>query len=197
MNQPLNDTWVVYFHAKNLNKNYSQNTLKLIEFDDIEYFWRTFNNIPKPTEMFSEPGVYKKVIKSTGQVPGAISLFRKNSYPTWEDKSNINGFEWSIRKYKDFHEINDLWTLLTVKTVGENFDYSNILNGVRIVDCTVDQKIMYRIEMWFSNKKYKNYFESKVKELLELPYYIKLLYREHSTLKETLNTDKLPTLNLE
>ena len=51
---------VVYFHAKNLNKNYSQNTLKLIEFDDIEYFWRTFNNIPKPTEMFSEPGNYTK-----------------------------------------------------------------------------------------------------------------------------------------
>ena len=34
----------------------------------------------------------QKLLKSTKEIPSAISLFRKNSYPTWEDKSNINGF---------------------------------------------------------------------------------------------------------
>ena len=43
---------------------------------------------------------------------------------------------------------------------------------------------MYIIEIWFSNKKFKEYFETKNKELLKLPSYTKLLYREHSTLKE-------------
>ena len=56
---------------------------------------------------------------------------------------------------------------------------------------------MYRVELWFSNKKYKEYFETKIKEILEVPLYTKLLYREHSTLKEIRqdNKEKLPKLN--
>ena len=70
-------------------------------------------------------------------------------------------------------------------TIGENFDNSNILNGIRIVDSTINYKIMYRIELWFSDKEYKEYFETKIKDILEIPLYTKLLYREHSALKET------------
>jgi len=180
----LNDTWCVYFHAKNQGKKYADNTSKLIEINNVKDFWGTFNNIPKPTDMFSEPGVPQKVLKRTGEIPNAISLFRKNSYPTWENESNVKGFEWSIRKYKDFNEVNDLWKKLIAITAGENYEHSDILNGVRVVDCTIDYKIMYRIEIWFSNKKFKEYFETKIKELLGLPSYTKLLYREHSTLKE-------------
>ena len=102
-----------------------------------------------------------------------------------EDPSNTKGFEWSIRKYKDFYEINYQWINLAIKIVGENFEHSGILNGIRIVDCTIDNKIMYRLEVWFSVKKYKEYFETKIKEILEVPNYTKLLYREHSSLKET------------
>lgn len=181
---PLNDTWSIYFHAKDSTKKYADNTEKLIEVDNVKDFWGTFNNIPKPTDMFSEPGVPQKILKRTGQIPNAISLFRKNSYPSWEDHTNIKGFEWSIRKYKDFHEVNDLWKNLIAISVGENYEHADILNGVRVVDCTLDNKIMYRIEIWFSNKKFKEYFETKIKELLGLPIYTKLLYREHSTLKE-------------
>jgi hypothetical protein len=184
LNFPLNDTWCVYFHAKDSKKKYADNTAKLIEIDNVKDFWGTFNNIPKPTDMFSEPYVPQKVLKRTGEIPNAISLFRKHSYPTWEDNSNMKGFEWSIRKYKDFNEVNDLWKNLIAIVVGENYEHSEILNGVRVVDCTIDNKIMYRIEIWFSNKKFKEYFESKIKELLKLPTYTKLLYREHSTLKE-------------
>ena len=183
-NLKLNDIWCVYFHAKDSNKKYADNTTKLIEVDNIKDFWGTFNYIPKPTDMFTEPGVPQKVLKSTHQIPNAISLFRKHSYPTWEDDSNIKGFEWSIRRYKDFNEVNDLWWNLIATSVGECYKHSEILNGVRVVDCTIENKIMYRIEIWFSNKKFKEYFETKIKELLKLPSYTKLLYREHSTLKE-------------
>ena len=184
MEYPLNDTWCVYFHAKNSSKNYSENTTKLIEFNDIKTFWGIFNNIPKPTDMFSEPHKPHKLLKRTKEVPNAISVFRKNSYPTWEDKTNQNGFEWSIRKYKDYYEFNKLWISLLVIVISENYEHSEILNGVRIVDCSIDYKIMYRIEIWFSTKNYKDYFETKLKDLLEIPYHIKFLYREHFTLKE-------------
>jgi hypothetical protein len=43
MEYPLNDTWCLYFHAKNNNKKYSQNTKKLIEISNINDFWGTFN----------------------------------------------------------------------------------------------------------------------------------------------------------
>jgi hypothetical protein len=184
MEYPLNDTWLLYFHAKDTNKNYSENTTKLIEFNNIKDFWGTFNNIPKPTDMFSEPYALNKKLKRTGETPGALSLFRKTSYPTWEDHTNVKGFEWSIRKYKDFEQMNELWLNVLVKTVGENFEHSEILNGVRFVDSTIDGKIIYRIELWFSDKKYKEFFETKIKDILEIPQYTKLLYREHSTLKE-------------
>ncbi len=134
--------------------------------------------------MFSEPKMPQKILKRTGEIPNAISLFRKHSYPTWEDESNIKGFEWSIRKYKDFHEVNDLWINLASVVVSEDFENSHIINGIRVVDCTIDYKIMYRIEIWFSDKNYKDFFETKIKEFLNLPQYTKLLYREHSTLKE-------------
>ena len=123
-------------------------------------------------------------IFSTGEIPNAISLFRVHSYPTWEDTTNQKGFEWSIRKFKDYKETNELWKKLIMMAVSEDYQHSEILNGVRIVDCTIDYKVMYRVEIWFSDKKYKEYFETKIKEILNLPHYTKLLYREHSTLKE-------------
>jgi translation initiation factor 4E len=180
----LNDTWCLYFHAKNSKKNYSQNTTKLVEINNIIDFWGTFNNIPIPTDMFSEPNALNKIVKNTREVPGALSLFRKNSYPTWEHDTNIKGFEWSIRKYKDIYDINQLWMNIIIEIVGENFDHSEILNGVRIVDSTIENKIMYRLEIWFTDKTYKDYFETKIKTIFNIPYYTKLLYREHSTLKE-------------
>lgn len=185
MDLPLETTWSLYFHAKNNGKNYSENTTKLIDISTIKDFWGTFNNIPKPTDMFSEPCYPNKVLKRTGETPNALSLFRKKSFPTWEDSTNINGFEWSYRKYKDIYDFNNLWLKLIVNIVGDDYLHSDILNGVRIVDCTIDNKITYRIELWFSDKKYKDYFETKIKEILDLPYYAKLLYREHSTLKES------------
>jgi hypothetical protein len=183
-NYELNDTWCVYFHAKDGLKNYSDNTTKLIEFNDIKTFWKTFNNIPKPTDMFSEPSRPNKRLKRTNEIPNAISVFRKHSYPTWEDSTNQNGFEWSIRKYRDYYEFNKLWISLLTIVISEKFEHSEILNGVRIVDCSIDNKIMYRMEIWFSTKNYKDYFETKIKELLEIPLHTKFLYREHSCLKE-------------
>ena len=179
----LNDTWTLYFHAKDTNKKYNDNTSKVIDISTIADFWGTFNNFPKPLEMFSEYGK-TKIVKRTNETPGALSFFRKNSYPTWEHESNTNGFEWSFRKYKDFEDTNTLWEKLLLTVVSENFEHADIINGIRIVDCSVDYRITYRIEVWLSDKNYKEFFDTKIKQILEIPQFIKLLYRDHSTLKE-------------
>lgn len=185
---PLNDTWDVYFHAKNINRNYNDNTSKLISIDTIKLMWQTINNIPCPTDMFSEPHALHKILKRTGEVPGAISIFRSSSYPTWEHETNKNGYELSMRKIKDLYSINDQWKYIILFILNENFEHSEILNGIRIVDCTIDAKIMYRIECWFSCKQYKEYFEEIIKVQLSVPKFIKLMYRDHCTLKETKKT---------
>lgn len=182
---PLNDSWDFYFHAKDTSKNYSQNTTKLITVDNIKDFWGTVNNVPCPTDMFSEPGALHKQLKRTGETPAAISLFRTKSYPTWEDATNKNGYELSMRKIKDLYSINEQWITVMTLAIGDNFEHSDILNGVRIVDCTINDKIMYRIEFWFSDKLHQKYFETIIKQNLNIPTFIKLMYRDHCTMKET------------
>lgn len=187
MDLVLNDIWSLYFHAKNFSKKYNDNTTRLTYIKTIKHFWETFNTLPKPTEMFSTPGLQRgayKILKRTGEIPGSISLFRSHSEPTWEHPTNCNGFEWSIRRFQDLTGIDDIWKNILVIVVGENYEHSDILNGVRIVDCTIDDKIMYRIEFWFSNKKYKDYFEVNLKNIFEIPLYTKLIYRDHYCLKE-------------
>ena len=184
MDSSLNAEWVLYFHAKNKDKLYADNTTLLMKIDTIKLFWQTLNNIPKPLAMFSD-GVTKKIIGRTGETPNALSFFRSNSYPSWEHKSNINGFEWSFRKFKDVRDINILWINLLIFIISEENEHSDSINGARIVDCTIDNKVMYRIEIWLNNKDLKDYFEIKLKEVLNVNTYTKLLYRDHSVVKES------------
>ena len=180
----LNDTWNLYFHAKNYNKNYADNTKHIIKIDNINDLWGTFNNFPKPTQMFTEYNVPQKTVKQTGDIPNALSLFRKSSYPQWEHITNVNGFEWSLRKQKAMYETNDIWFSLIALILGENYENSENINGIRIVDSSIENRIIYRFEVWFINKDHKDYFEKFLRTNLNVPIYTKLLYREHNTLKE-------------
>ena len=47
MEYPLDDTWTLYLHYKDLGKLYNENVEKLMEIGDVVTFWKTFNNIPK------------------------------------------------------------------------------------------------------------------------------------------------------
>ena len=180
---PLHRDWTLYFHAKDKSKKYIDNQKKLIDISDVKTFWGTFNNIPKPSEMFSDGRSIKR-IKSTGQIPSALSFFSKGIDPSWEDPMNENGAEWSIRKFKDISGVDELWTNLLVTLISEDFENSEHINGIRIVDCTRETQIMYRIEIWFDDAELSKFFETKIKELTGLPHYTKLLYRKHNDVKE-------------
>lgn len=183
-NLELNDEWNFYFHAKNNTKKYSDNTTKIATVKKISELWNVYNNIPTPQEMFSECNVFKN-IKKTGEIPSAISIFRSNSFPQWEHKTNNDGYEWSMKKQKNLYNVNELWINLIATILGESFENSELINGIRIVDCSIENKIMYRYEVWISKKKRPDYFENLIKTILYTPKYIKLIYRDHSTLKES------------
>ena len=189
MDLSLNDIWILYFHAKDKTKKYSDNTTKIYEIDTFGNFWGTFNNIPTPYQIFLNYNKNRKLLKincAEGVTPAAYSFFRKSSYPTWEDDSNKHGFEWSIKIFKDLDSIDELWLDSLLTLVCENFDYSEKINGIRIVDCSIDNlRISYRFEIWFNDKKFKNYFEENINDIFKIfKCNQKLIYRDHQVLKE-------------
>ncbi len=181
----LNDSWNLYFHAKNNLKKYADNTTLIYNISSIKSLWEVYNNFPQPLELFSEYNTLQKKIKKTNEIPNAISIFRNNSYPQWEHNTNKNGYEWSMRKQKNIQDSNYIWLNLILTILGEAFENSELINGIRIVDCSIESKIIYRYEVWISEKKYKEYFENLIKNILKTPNYIRLIYRDHCTLKET------------
>jgi hypothetical protein len=178
----LKDTWSLYLHYKNLGKLYNDNIEKLIDIPDIKTFWETYNNIPTISEIFSD-GIRIKKIKRTGATPCAYSFFKRNIFPCWEDPMNNNGFELSIRNNYNFNMFQEQWlnSLLQLISGNEKLD---CINGIRIVDCTKGKSVLYRMEFWVSDEKFKTEVEDILKsELFSLNKYI-LMYRSHVNIKE-------------
>jgi len=178
----LKDTWSLYLHYKNLGKLYNDNIEKLIDIPDIKTFWETYNNIPTISEIFSD-GIRVKKIKRTGATPCAYSFFKRNIFPCWEDPLNNNGFELSIRNNYNFNMFQEQWlnSLLQLISGNEKLD---CINGIRIVDCTKGKSVLYRMEFWVSDEKFKTEVEDILKsELFSLNKYI-LMYRTHVNIKE-------------
>lgn len=178
----LQDRWSLYLHYKDLGKLYNDNVEKLIEISDLQTFWGTYNNIPKISELFSDGNSIKK-IKRTGATPCAYSFFRGSIFPCWEDPMNNTGFELSIRNNYNFNLFQDQWLNSMLQLISGN-EKLDCINGIRMVDCTKGKSVLYRMEFWVSDEKYRSEVEYILKsELFSLNKYI-LMYRSHANIKE-------------
>lgn len=187
----LNRAWTLYFHAKDKSKNYATNTIKIMDIFTIEDFWGCLNNTPKPCDLFYDGYIqkqlkitdrYKGETEGTIYTPNAWSFFEKGVNPTWDDPSNINGAEWSIRKFNGLKDISDMWITTLVNLVGEVFDYSHHIKGIRIVDSTLPEKPMYRLEVWFDKVEVSDIIQNHIKQIFNIKSH--LLYRVHKNVKE-------------
>ena len=93
----LESEWVFWEHRVPDKKqsSYEDNMAKLCEMATVEDFWRAWNNIPKPSQLFANGKVKKKFTDRTVE---SFSLFKKNIKPEWEDPMNRTGAEWFCRK---------------------------------------------------------------------------------------------------
>ena len=98
---------------KNKEKDYLDNIKKLFTFSnltDFLWFWNhtDYNQI---TTIFSNPFNYTfKIVKGTDYKFGSLALFKNNIQPLWEDTSNKNGGEYSIKFNGDDQKaIIDMW----------------------------------------------------------------------------------------
>ena len=182
MTHVLNESWCLYLHYKDLGQCYNENLEKLMEIKDIETFWKTYNNIPKTYEIFSD-GINTKKMKRNNATPCAYSFFRKDIEPCWEDPKNNQGFEFSVRSNKNLSKFENEWIYNLVVLISDNSETCSHINGIRVVDCTKMDSVMYRMEVWIDSEETKHDVEKFLKSNFKL--YGKIMYRSHKNIKET------------
>lgn len=179
MEHSLGDSWTLYLHYKDLGELYNDNLEKLQDVSTIEHFWRTMNNVPKTYELFSNGNGVKK-IKRTNATPCAYSFFRSDIKPCWEDPKNCNGFEFSIKSGKNFEKFERDW-INSLVTIVSNDKYSS-LTGIRVVDLTKANSVLYRMEFWAESEDKKEEIENTL--IHDFNISSKLSYRSHKNMKE-------------
>jgi hypothetical protein len=178
---PLDDSWTLYLHYKDLGQLYNDNLEKLQDIQSVEYFWRTMNNVPKIYELFSD-GYNTKKMKRNNATPCAYSFFRTSVKPCWEDPGNSNGFEFSIKSNTNFEDFQEKWINSLIILISNDKELYKFITGVRVVDVTKYTSVMYRLEFWVSDEIYRKEIQNSLIEDFKIDS--KLSYRSHKNIKE-------------
>jgi len=158
---PLEHEWILWEHeAGPKDPNRWKDSMKqLCSFKAIGDFWRYFNHVPKPADIFFD-GDSKKRVGAEGKVIGEYSLFKRGIEPEWGDPSNRTGGEWHCRQsMQDGADLNMYWQNLVLGVIGEvienecsNGSGQSYINGARVVDKGRNQFATFRLELWISTK---------------------------------------------
>ena len=93
----------------------------LCTFSTIEDFWRYFNHIPKPSEVFFDGDCHKRVGEKNEKIE-EYSLFKKGIEPEWGDPRNCDGGEWFWRTNLDSDVLDLFWQNMVLGVVGETLE---------------------------------------------------------------------------
>lgn len=165
--------WVLWEHKAAESKNPNQwkdNMLALCSYNTVEDFWRFWNHIPRPSEVFFDGEFRKKV---DGKTIEEYSLFKKGIEPEWGDPQNSTGGEWMCRQSLDGAVLDLYWQNLVLAVIGETLEEGltlttaatepetdndnnsslpkDAINGVRVVDKSKGYP-MFRLEIWLSTR---------------------------------------------
>ncbi len=181
MDYYLDDCWNIYMHYKDLGECYNDNLELLMKIDTIQMFWRTINNIPKTYDIFSD-GYGIKKIKRNNATPCAYSFFRDGISPCWEDIKNSSGFELTFKSGKKFEKFEKTWVNSMVELISNKKEIYKHINGIRAVDLTKMDSVLYRMEFWVDSEEIKE----EIEKILVEDFHIdsRLCYRSHNNAKE-------------
>jgi len=143
----LESEWVIWEHRiPEKSASYEDNMAKLCDVSTIEDFWRAWNNIPQPSQLFFDGRVRKKFANRTVE---AFSVFKKNIKPEWEDPANREGAELFCRKAFPLGQLDEYWLNLVLGMIGETIDGGDEICGARVCDKSLGTRCLYRLELWF------------------------------------------------
>jgi len=157
----LNDKWTLYDHAKSIKDSYEQSIRKVGTLITSDDFCEIFRKYPGIENIFSRR-LDKELIKpfiihnNTKREISAISLFKDNIQPKWEDPLNTKGgeiqYKFTIHNAIPLEELDALWFKLVLYAVSGKFSLNHKITGVRIVDHTNTdtEALAFRIEIWFT-----------------------------------------------
>lgn len=134
---------------------------QLCEFATVEGFWKYFNYLPRPSEVFFD-GDCRKKVGPEGKTIEEYSLFKKGIEPEWGDPQNVIGGEWFCRQYFELDVLDLYWQNLVVAVVSETLEdsadedrtFENHINGARVVDKS-RHYALYRFEVWINTRDQK------------------------------------------
>lgn len=126
---------------------------RLVDVATVEAFWRAFEHIPKPSDVFAtqEEG---QVIRPTvnGRHLEGIGLFKTGVKPEWEFPLNLKGGHWECREDFSLDVLDRIWYDVALALVGETLEAGREIVGVRVVDKTKPKRVEYRVEVWVATQ---------------------------------------------
>mmetsp|Transcript_64230 Transcript_64230/g.140795 ORF Transcript_64230/g.140795 Transcript_64230/m.140795 type:complete len:228 (-) Transcript_64230:78-761(-) len=153
---PLRYTWSIWeqIMANDKAAAYSDATHKVAAFSTVQEFWKLWNHMPQPSELFEQ----KRMVREQPDglhVIDAIMIFRENIRPEWEDKMNTNGghFQFQLKPTVGGGQVDEYWNNLVLGVIGATIEPANMITGIRLVDKLSGPRAagVIRLEVWFTN----------------------------------------------
>ena len=150
------EEWVLWKHIACHKKDpnaWKESMKQLCTFSTIEDFWRYFNHVPRPSQVFFD-GDSKKKVGDNNETIEEFSLFKKGIEPEWSDPKNKTGGEWFWRANLDGEILDLFWQNMVLGVIGESIEDPSLgahINGARVVDKGKNYPI-FKIELWIDTK---------------------------------------------
>lgn len=184
----LVNKWSLFDHEKSTDKNYEKCTKYIGSIKKIDEFWNLYLSYPKPSQLFYN-GVSKPYYISNNGIEryiSAISFFKDDILPEWEHSKNKYGGEIGIRDFPSentLEYIDNIWETILIYCISNECKHINVINGIRLVDSSIlYKKQYYRLELWFSDIKYKDEIEKEFIKILNIdPIKQPIFFKTHNS----------------
>eukprot|EP00536_Pseudo-nitzschia_multiseries_P009927 jgi/Psemu1/242564/estExt_Genewise1.C_2890037 len=162
---PLQNEWVMWEHKANQGPKdpdkWKENMKQLCKISTVEDFWRYFQHVPKPSQVFFD-GDCRKLVGSEQKTVEEYSFFKNGIEPEWGDPQNLTGGEWFCRQYLELDVLDLYWQNLVMSCVGETINdavapedggdsIEQYVNGARVVDKSRHYPL-YKLELWLNTR---------------------------------------------
>ena len=146
--------WERYQTSTRKNRdNYEETNENIYTFNSLAKFAAVWKNTPYNSLSafffdLKNSELKKMTIAGEERVVEALLLFRAGIEPKWEDPQNLQGTSLICELHDPAPEDLDLiWSDLVFALIGERFEYSEEINGVRVLD-RLQKFGLVKVELW-------------------------------------------------
>mmetsp|Transcript_30 Transcript_30/g.39 ORF Transcript_30/g.39 Transcript_30/m.39 type:complete len:230 (+) Transcript_30:70-759(+) len=152
---PLRYRWIMWEQIQGSGGKtiqYSESVRQIASCDTVEAFWKTWVQLPQPSELLSQRMVLN--VSDGFHIIDALMVFRDGITPQWEDEANADGghLQFSFKASTGGGQIDEYWNNLVLGVIGGTIEPADMITGLRLVDKLSGGRGagMLRMEVWFS-----------------------------------------------